>query len=293
MATSFGIGPDQNGNGTTPTDIQVITGAEYVNAGILAGCLVTTTTAMSYQISAGAVIIQLSPGKMVKAPVDAQTIPTNPAPATGSRTDIIYVKQNFPSTDSGSNAVVVGVGTSVPANAIEIGRVVIPAGAANTKAGTPSGNTIYARPVGGMLGLMGSARDTDTSKHTSEVLTRGAISFYVPTDRYMEVSLVSCVSASEDPATGYVRNEGGSVFYKVFMDGQLIWSFERSYNQYFEPKHFESGFQVNVGAHNFYYTVERRHVPSGASGEWKVRYGGSDKFPGDFFTITDRGVWKG
>lgn len=292
MATSFGIGPDQNGNGTTPDDIQVITGAEYVNAGILAGCKVTATSGMNYQIGAGAVVIQISTGKMVKAPVAAQTIPTTGAPATGSRTDIVYVKQNFPGTD-GNNAVIVGVGSSVPSNAVEIGRMVIPAGATATNQGTPTGNTIYARPVGGMLGLLGSARDTDTTEHTTGTFTRGAMSFYVPTDRYIELSLVSCVSAGNDPATGYVLNETGSVFYRVYVDDILAFSFERPFTQYWDARHFETGYQVQAGQHTVKYTVERRHVLSGSSGKWKVRYGGADKFPGDFFCVTDRGVWMG
>lgn len=290
VSVGFGMGPDQNGTSTQPENIQVITAAEYANPGILAGCEVSTGTDMRYKVAAGAVIIALDKSHYVKCAVDEQYTAPVTAPATGTRTDIIYVKQNLP-TANGNNAVVVGVGATLPVNAQEIARYTVSAGATASNQFTRTGNTIYARPIGGMLGLLGDAVDMDTSEHTSELLTRGSVSIYVPTDRYCELSLASCVSTSD--TNGNVFDETGSVVYKFYQDGNLIATWERPYNRYWDIKQYVRGVTMQAGRHTFSYTVQRRFVPSGASGKWKVRYGYTEKFPGDYFAITDRGVWKG
>lgn len=289
MATGFGVGLDAQGNGTTPDDIQTITAAEYANPGIIAGCEVTGTNNMSYNIKEGAVLIQLSAGRMIRVPVQAQNIPTAAAPATGSRADIIYVKQNFPATD-GSNAVSVGVSTTLPANSVDIGRRIIPAGITATTRATITGNTRYARPIGSTLGSLGGAVDVDGTVHAEGVFTRGSVSFYLPTDRSVEFSLQSCVSTDGSAANNGPRIPGGSVIYKIYVDGVLQRSFERGYSTVWDVQHFEFGMPLNVGPHTAHYTVERRWTEQGSTGKWRVRHGGVDKFPGDIFTITDRGV---
>lgn len=289
MPTGWGVGNDANGTGTTPDDIQTITAAEYANPGIIAGCEVTTSTNMSYNIVEGAVLVQISAGRRVRVPVQSQNIPTAPAPATGSRTDIIYVKQNFPATD-GNNAVVVGVGTALPANSVEIRRRIIPAGITSTAQSMAAGNTRYARPIGSTLGALGGSVDTDGTVHAEGVFARGSVSFYLPTDRSVEFSLQSCVSTDTSAANNGPRVPGGSVMYKIYVDGVLQRSFERGYSTLWDVQHFEFGMPLNVGTHTASYTVERRWVEQGATGKWRVRHGGADKFPGDIFQITDRGV---
>lgn len=289
VSVGFGMGPDQNGTSTQPENIQVITAAEYANPGILAGCEVTTGSDMRLRVSAGAVNVALDKTHYVKCAVDDQYTANVVAPATGTRTDILYVKQNLPSVD-GNNAVIVGLGASVPSNAQEIGRYVVPAGATSSNQFTRTGNTIYSRPIGGMLGLLGDAVDMDTTEHTNELLTRGSVSVYVPTDRYCELSLASCISTSD--TNGNVFDETGSVVYKFYQDNVLIASWERPYTRFWDIKQYVRGVQMQAGRHTFHYTVQRRFVPSGSSGKWKVRYGYTEKFPGDYFAITDRGVWK-
>lgn len=287
MATGFGVSPDQNGNGTTPEDIQAITSAEYIWAGILTGCDVRMTTAMSYQITAGAVVIKIDDFHKIKVPVLAQTIPTNAAPATGSRTDIVWVKQNFPATD-GNNAVVVGASTSLPSNAVEIGRVVIPAGATSTNQGTLTGNRIFTRPIGSQFGVLHSSVDTNGAAHTpEETVTRGAGSFSLWTDSDVELKLSSCIS-NDDAAT--VADEYGSVLYQIFVDDVLQYSWERRFDRFWESKEFSRLITLNQGRHTVKYTAKTQYKPSGMSGRWKVRYGGVQKFSGDDFRVIHRGV---
>ena len=285
MAVGFGVGPDQNGNSTMPEDIQAIISAEYIWAGIITGCDVKGTSGMNYQVVAGAVVIKLDDFHKIKVPVLAQTVPTAAAPATGSRTDIIYVKQNFPSTD-GNNAVVVGVGASVPANAVEIGRMVIPAGATSTNQGTPTGNRVFTRPVGAQFGVLFSSVDTDTTVHKpGEQLTRGAGSFGLWTDSDVELKLSSCVSSEFD-----TKEEYGSVIYRIYVDDILQYSWERRFDRFYESKEFSRLVTLKAGRHTVKYTVEHRFNPSGMSGNWRVRYGGVDKFSGDDFRVIHRGV---
>ncbi|MFW0181267.1 hypothetical protein [Rothia sp. P5766] len=289
MATSFGIGPDGQGNGTTPEDIQIITAAEYANPGILAGCEVDSTTGMSYHIKAGAVVIALASDRYVKAPVSPQTIPTEPAPAIGSRTDVVYVKQNLGGSD-GNNAVIVGVSSSVPANAVEIARYTVNAGTTGTNQAERTGDTKYARPRGASLGTLYGFVDTDTSVKAEGVFKRGAGSFYLPTDRNIEISLQSCVSTELAADINGDQRPGGSVMYKIYVDGVLKRSFERGFSNIWDVRHFEFGMDLNAGRHTVHYTVERRWVQAGSTGRWRVQHGHADKFPGDIFHVGDRGV---
>ncbi|MEX3609772.1 hypothetical protein VVR12_01830 [Rothia sp. LK2588] len=288
MATGFGIAPDQQGNGTTPEDIQAITSGEYIWGGILTGCEVKTTSEMKYQIVTGAAVIRLDDFHKVKVPVYGQTIPTTPAPVTGSRTDIVYVKQNTPAVD-GNNQVVLGVGQSLPANALELARFTVPAGATSTRQATAIGNPIYTRPVGAQFGVLHSAVDTDGSEHApGQVLTRGAGDFNLWTDSDVELKLSSCVSATD--VGSVTADEYGSVIYKIYVDDMLQYSWERRYDRVWESKEFSRLVTLNAGRHTVKYTVETRWYPSGSSGKWKVRYGTPNKFSGDDFRVVHRGV---
>ena len=285
MATGFGIGPDQNGNNTMPEDIQAIWSAMYIRDGILTGCDVKPTSEMKYKIIPGGAMIKLDDFHKIPVPVLAQTIPTSPAPATGSRTDIIFVKQNFPTSDS-NNLVYVGVGTSLPSNAVEIGRYIVPAGATSTAQCTPTGNRVFTRPVGGQFGVLFSAVDTDTTVHKpGEQLVRGAGSFGLWTDSDVELKLSSCVSSELD-----TKDEYGSVIYRLYVDDVLQYSWERRFDRFYESKEFSRIVTLAEGRHTVKYTVEHRFSPSGMSGNWRVRYGGPDKFSGDDFRVIHRGV---
>lgn len=289
MATGFGVDLDQNNNGTTPEDIQAINSAEYIWAGILTGCDVLGTSEMSYKITPGAVIIRIDDFHKIKAPVLGQTIPTAPAPVTGSRTDIIYVKQNFPATD-GNNAVVVGVGSTVPANAVEIGRRVVNAGITATTSATVTGNRIFTRPVGSQFGVLFSKVDTDGTEHVpGTVYTRGAGDFNLWTDSDVELKLSSCVSAT-DGNGGVTADEYGSVIYKIYVDDVLQYSWERRYDRFWESKEFSRLVTLDQGRHTVKYTVETRFIPPNQSGKWRVRYGTPSKFSGDDFRVIHRGV---
>lgn len=285
MATGFGIGPDVRGNGTTPEDIQRITSAEYIWAGILNRCTVTGTTGMSYKVEGGAAVIQVGPAAKVKVPVFEQTIPTTAAPTVGSRTDIVYVKQNFPATD-GDNAVVVGVGQTLPANALELDRFTVPAGVTSTNQCQRVGNPIFARPVGGQFGVLYSYTDTDkTVRGPDYVGKKGAGSFNLWTDSDLDIILTSTI------ANAAVNDNYGSVFYRIFVDDKLVRTIERKYERVWESKDFTTPVTLNKGRHTVHYEVSTRYTPSGQSGQWRVLHReGAELFAGDILTVVHRGV---
>lgn len=275
--------------GTTTQDMQRIIAAEYRTAGIIDGCDITTGSTMAYTISAGAVVLDTGADMAVKVPVAQQTIPTDPAPATGTRTDTIYVRQNFPTEANPDNSSFVGVTSgAAPSNAVVIDRRTVPAGATGTSATTSIHNRKFALPIGGSLGRLHLHINNDTSPRTTGVFTRGAGTFYVPTDRDVDVNLISTISAANSDGT--TADDYGSVQYKIYLDGDHMITFERRYDRFWETKFFNFILAVSEGPHTIHYTVERSYVPSGGSGRWAVRHGGSDKFPGDAFRVYDRGV---
>lgn len=292
MATGFGVGNDAQGNGTTPDDIQTITAAEYASAGIIKGCSVSTTSTMSYNIEEGGVLIRLSAGRMIRVPVQAQTIPTAAAPATGSRNDLVYVKQNFPATD-GNNAVVVGVGTALPANSVEIGRRTIPAGITSTAQSVAAGNRIYAQLTGASRNLLATHRDTDTNvRKPGAVITRGATSFVLPTDRLVEFRMTGVIAAGDrnTRTTAAPFGHWGTVKVKLYVDDTVQGTWEHYFDSFHRPVAISHLIEITPGFHTVRYTLQTEYIPPSMPGDWKVVSGTAENYPGLRFHVLDRGV---
>lgn len=288
MTTGFGVANSTSG-GTEPDDIQKITGAEYRNAGIIDGCDVTGTTSMGYKVTIGAVVIDTADGMAIKVPVDAQTVPTDPAPAVGSRLDTIFVCQRFPSPGNPDNSAYVGVTSgSAPANSYILSKRTVSAGMTSTLATVEEHNRKFARPVGGSLGRLHWHIETDGTPRTTGTFKRGAGKIYVPTDRDAEVLLNTCVSASA-PDGATIAGEG-SLLYKLYLDNVLEATFERAYSRCWENKVFHRLIALKEGAHTIHYTVQHSTYIGSGTGRWAVRHGGANKFSGDDFRVYDRGV---
>lgn len=290
MATAWGIGPDSNGNGTTPEDIQRIIAAEYNNAGIIDGADVKGTNSMAYTVSAGAVILDTGQDMAIKVPVVATTVNTSPAPATGSRTDTVYVKQNMPGTDASSLAVVGVTSGSLPPRSIALAQFTISAGMTATSSASQILNRKFAVPVGTSLGRLHENTMTPSGKTSPNGVTvRGAGNIYVPTDRDIEVRMYSTIMAVT--SDGYTDLTGtGSVFYKFYIDGQHVRSWERRYDRIADTEYFSFPQALTEGKHTLHYTTERQFAGPNSAGYWKIMHGGTDKFLGDVFHVRDLGV---
>lgn len=289
MATGFGITQDSQGNGTTPEDIQTITAAEYMTPGVIAGCEVVGTSSMQWEVKPGAAVIQLAPNRYVRVPVVGQKITTQPAPATGTRTEYIYVKQNLPASDAGSNAVVVQIGATVPPNAVMLSKREIRAGQTATTASNELGNIMYSQPVGTSFGLLHHHYFEGNQYTGKGEFTRGKGTFYVPTDRNIDVRLTSTVSNCLPNGETAKITDVGSVMYQIYIDGQLAFSRERSYNNTKTTTDVTRVLKVKAGAHEIYYKVF--NMEWGYTG-WKVNGGGPRKFAGDQLAVVDLGIAK-
>lgn len=281
--------------GTTTQDMQRIIAAEYRTAGIIDGCDITTGSTMAYTISAGAVVLDTGHDMAVKVPVAQQTIPTTPAPATGTRTDTIYVRQNFPTEANPDNSSFVGVTSgAAPSNTVVIDRRTVPAGATGTSATTSVHNRKFALPIGGSLGRQHLAIDTGGTVFTpTSKVTRGAGTIYVPTDRDLEFNMISTVSMSDANGSTPDQYWNCSVLYKFYVDGELVKSWERMISRIWDSQQFSFVYAMPEGQHSVHYTVEGRYFPewTGAAYRfWTVREGGTNKFSGDQFRVYDRGV---
>lgn len=195
MTSGWGVDATLNGSGvvtsgTTAADVRKVWGGLY-SPGIVTGCTVSTSaSAMQYTVTSGLVAIKTSTGEIIMAPVQGKTIT---APAATNRTEIIWARQKFPA--EGSSDVEIESGTVLPPNSVALKRYVVTAGQTNTNAAVQSGGIDYSIPYGSSLGILHQHRNTDNTWFTASA-PFGTKAIYLPTDRLVRVSLLTCVSAA-------------------------------------------------------------------------------------------------
>lgn len=132
--------------GTGPGDARKALEALVPTSGVIDGLTVSGTTSWSYLVTAGHYAVNRPGAGTIVAPNDGPVeIPTDPAPGTGSRIDIIYVKHNDPDQGDPDGlpyvAVAKGVASgtpappAIPAGALELARKTVAAGDTNTSMG--------------------------------------------------------------------------------------------------------------------------------------------------------------
>lgn len=202
MATSFGIDPTVNTNGeitsgTTSRDIRKVIGGMYTQ-GILNGMNVTTsTTDLTYKISAGSAVNFISGGdgdEHVLLPGYPTTI-TTAAGGSTPRVDYVFVKQNRPEVEGNSN-IVFGVTNTKPAEGdsrLVLKTFTVPAGMTRTSQASLSGTIDYAVPRAAAGKILMEKRDTYTgymnARSYQATILGGSI--YLPSPRRVVVDIVS------------------------------------------------------------------------------------------------------
>src|SRR4029453_13484136 len=179
MASGFGVDASADGtSGTSSSDIRKIFGGLY-SPGIISGCTITTSAStMQFTIAAGVVAIRPATGETILAPLAQQTITTSSAPATGTRTDILYVQQRYPSIEGDAN-LVFGVSTVLPARAVAIKKFIISAGQTNTNAAVATGGVDYSIPYGASLGQLWKYQDTTNAAYPNALTAKGNGTIYL------------------------------------------------------------------------------------------------------------------
>jgi hypothetical protein len=286
MTSGFGVdGAADGSSGTSSADIRKIYGGLFT-PGIISGCKVTTSaSAMSYTVASGVVAIKSATAEIILAPVATTTVATAAAPSTGSRTDIVYVQQRYPSVEGDAN-IVVGVGTTLPARAVELRRFVVGAGDLNTNATVATGGVNYSIPYGASLGVLHSWQNTYSGPLSTSLIREGQGSITVPTDRRLKFSVNALLYANA--ASGFDNSKYTEHYFLPNIDGGDMVIFttpglHQAWGQYY----WEHSINVSAGTHTVNLGSGRMVGP----GQACTFYGVSSGFgrTGIRFTVTDEG----
>ncbi|RRJ85897.1 hypothetical protein EG850_10940 [Gulosibacter macacae] len=221
MPTGVGIDAMTVGGnivGRTALDDRMLVRSGFHNLGIVMGCRVTgSATAMAYVLDSGADPVSVAVASRGGAdgattfPIASGTVTTTAAPASGSRIDLIWARQNDPSKGDADNLVTSGVtqgnaaptpvAPALPAGAVELARALVPSGATRGSATTltPGPRAI---PYGASLGVLHSFRDVRNSALPDAVETVGAGSFVLPTARTLEFRIMPSLMPTASGARG-------------------------------------------------------------------------------------------
>lgn len=291
MTSGFGVDPTLNGSGvptsgTSAQDIRKINGGLYT-PGIISGVPVSTSpSAMTYSVGAGVVAIQVATGEIILAPVPATTVTTTVAPGTGTRTDIVYAQQKYPSIE-GNSDVVVGVSTVLPSRAVAIKKFIVSAGNTNTNQTVISGSQSFVIPYGATLPRLHYYQYTNSGSLPNGFTRVGQGSFYLPTDRLLRFSVSAVLNANG--STGFDNSKYCEYGLLPNIDGGdiCIWS-TPGLHQAWGVYQFSATIAVNAGQH----TTNMGMVRIVGPGTAETHYGlfGSYGRRGIEYSVEDAGV---
>ncbi len=212
MTSGWGVDATVNGSGvvtsgTESSDVRKVWGALY-SPGVVSGATITrSASAMTYTVASGVVAIQTVTGEVVMAPVQGTTLTVAAPPGTGSRFDVIFAQQRFPS-DGDSYSIyrflsfTSEAGISLPSNSQEIKRYQVLAGPANTNAAVIKGGVNYSIPYGASLGRLHYYQyASGIGSELPQFQRVGAGSFWLPTDRRVRFKVHAVMGASN--ASGF------------------------------------------------------------------------------------------
>lgn len=269
MATGFGVDATVDGSGNvlsgmSAVDVRQVMGALY-SPGIIQGLEVTTSpSALTYTVAAGTIAIATASyplrNDVVVAPVPQTTISTT-APLSGSRTDIVYVRQYFPG--DGDSYVRVQVGEVVPANAQEIMRFTVSAGQSNTNQATRIGEIQYSIAYGATLPILHYYNDPWSGVLPNALTRRGHGTFYLPTDRRLRFSITATLYAQN--AVRFDNNNYCEYYFLPNIDGGDMMIFTSpGLHQAWGTYSWEAFFNVEAGTHTVNYGMGRMTGPGNA-----------------------------
>lgn len=280
---ALGKAPDADGNGLTMTEHQRIIWSQWASFGVISGGEVSGTSGWSYGTKPGAAVLEVSATsrQAVIVPIPETTVPTEPAPVSGSRVDHIIVDQNGKVT----------VGQTVPAGSFRLCSFRVPAGAASTSAATLGQHIVYAVPLAGSLGVL--ARWDETLGHEAAIPTGDTIlkkgTFVLPTDRRLAIKVRHSVAANKYTAPVSSAPSGkmtGTLIYYITIDStehRLLFN----HGEYWGTVSDEIDTWLTAGEHTY---EIRRKLWSG--GQAQALGGGASKLPQSYVRFVDAGGTK-
>lgn len=288
MVAGFGVDKGADGSGTTASDIRKIWGGIYT-PGIIDGCKITTSaTNMQYTVAAGVVAIGTATKETVLAPVALTTVTGAAAPASGTRTDTIYVQQRYPSIEGDANTVV-GITTgSAPARSIIIGKYTVSAGQTNSNASVATTDRTFSIPYGASLGVLHSWQSPASGPLSIPLLREGFGSFTLPTDRRLRFSLSALLYAGGG-ASGFDNSKYTEHYFLPMLDGgdMLIWT-TPGLHQAWATYNWDYYVNVLAGTHTTGLGAGRMVGPGQASTHYGLDTNGFGR-RGIYFQVEDAG----
>lgn len=282
--------------GTSAEEVRRIFGALY-SPGIINGSGIHTGISTThYIIDPGVVAIRVgnTPPEVVLAAFDRQELSFTPANGT-ARTDIFYVRQHLPTTEVAVNAVQVGVGTTLPANSVELARYHVPASATTPSNTWLVGSMRFAVPYAANLGIFYQHLDTSNTNLPRTVRTGASGTIDIPTDRICLFTIDTCLSARRsDGTTRAVRFDDAAYCeakFDILIDGVRKFTFNTpGLHQAWADYHFQQYVNLKAGEHTVSYKTYTPASSMSPGIPWR-HYSGTDASTGTTFTVRDAGFW--
>lgn len=300
MPTGIGIDAVTVGEelvGRTALDDRLLVRAEFHNLGIVMGCAVgTSSSAMRYSVGTGSDPVSVALGSRSGADgaskfiVPTGSITTTAAPASNSRLDVVWARQNDPSKGDADNQAVLGVtqGTaaaspvkpSIPAGAVTLAVYNVPAGITRTSQASRVEIGEHAIPYGASLGVLHRFTDTSSGPQSQNRVALGAGQLVLPTPRLVNFSLAPTVSVASTTGSGII-------LYRIIVDGAEAFATVYEAGGRFETGYLSHLMELSAGRHTVSYT--REHVTGDAFHQRHGLHSGR-RYSGTTFIAEDRGV---
>lgn len=240
---ALGVEPDANHQGTSSHELRRIQRFLWTSPGIVSQQLDRPSLSVSgcpdlrYFVQRGTAVLarddSYADGFYLACVDNTYTEPVATADPSYPRIDTIWIRANdakFGDTDltgTLSNHIEIGVTSGVakanpsepdlPARAMKLASMMLPAGATSTANATQYGDVDYAVPYGASLGILDRIAENRDLKSSSSDTKAPFLSksFYFPTDRWVLLHAYVCVS------TPNKNNGSGVAAVQFYLDGEL------------------------------------------------------------------------
>lgn len=291
-STAIGVpwgAPNDDTRGTTHEDMQAINAGMYyfeMPGGLIHGCDLSTSSTNRISCSNGTVLLAKS--KTAAYIVPFSKVDVNGAVRLGQQ-GTTYISVGMSKVSGQSNIAELITRTTVPpADELRLGRVDHPAGWQ-----TMADCQLYTRqqrvlPAGSAGHLLGYVQDRDLTRRTTGNVEKLNTTFYNPIYQTISVSLTSTVRATADGRSHETGGSGG-VKYMVYLDNQLIATWERAYNAVAETLSWSVPVRFVPPGDRTIRVVASRTISTGGSGGWHTFANNTTGHLGDYLTIFTAG----
>lgn len=268
MTSGFGVDPTLDGNGavvsgTSSQDIREIFGSLFSPGLISGGGVSTSASAMTYTVAPGVCVIPTATGQSVPAPIPAGVLTVASGPASGSRTDIVYAQQRFPSIE-GDSEVSLGVASTLPPRAVQLRTFTVPAGVTNTNAATSSNTVDYSIPYGAKLPTLHYYQMAWSGGLINGLTRYGHGTINLPTDRRVRFTIRAVLYSAG--ASGFDNSKYCEWYFLPNFDNGdfVIWT-TGGLHQAWQTYIWQQEVNMSAGTHSVNFGTGRKIGPGTAS----------------------------